>query len=61
MLSTTKQQGPCDKNCSHYRTQIQDPTGQSQELCVEDKEKERSCTKINSSRISKCSINLWSH
>jgi len=37
MLSTTKLQEPCDKNCSHYRTPIQDPTGQSQELCVKDK------------------------
>ena len=37
MLSTTKLQGPCDKNCSHYRALIQDPTSQSQELCVKDK------------------------
>jgi len=29
-----KLQGPCDKNCSHYRPPIQNPTGQSQELCV---------------------------
>jgi len=36
MLSTTKLQGPCDKNCSHYRALIQDPTDQSQELCVMD-------------------------
>jgi len=33
MLSTTKLQKPCDKNYSHYRALIQDPTGQSQELC----------------------------
>jgi len=30
----SKLQGPCDKNCSHYRLPIQDPTGQSQEICV---------------------------
>jgi len=24
------------KNCSNYRAPIQDPTGQSQELCVKD-------------------------
>jgi len=36
MLSTTKLQGPCDKNYSHYRAQIQDPTSQSQELGVKD-------------------------
>jgi len=36
MLSITKLQEPCDKNCSHYRAPIQDPTGQSQELCVKD-------------------------
>jgi len=36
MLSTTKLQGPYDKNFSHYRAPIQDPTSQSQELCVKD-------------------------
>jgi len=36
MLSTTKLQGPCDKNYSHYIAPIQDPTGQSQELGVKD-------------------------
>jgi len=36
MLSTTKLQGPCDKNDSHKRALIQDPTGQSQELFVKD-------------------------
>jgi len=36
MLSTTKQQEPCDKNCSHNKAPIQDPTGQSLELCVKD-------------------------
>jgi len=36
MLSTTKLQGSCDKNCSHYRAPIHDLTGQSQELCVKD-------------------------
>jgi len=36
MLSTIKLKGPCDKNCSHYRALIQDPTSQSQELCVKD-------------------------
>jgi len=36
MLSTTKLQEPCDKNCSHYRAPIQDPTGQSQKLFVKD-------------------------
>jgi len=36
MLSTTKLQEPCDKNCSHYRAPIQDPTSQSQERCVKD-------------------------
>ena len=36
MLSTTKLQWPCDKNCSHYRAPIQDLTSQSQELCVKD-------------------------
>jgi len=34
MLATTKLQGPCDKNCSHYRAPIHDPTDQSQELGV---------------------------
>jgi len=92
MLSTTKLQGPCDKNWSHYRAPIQDPTGQSQEPCVKDqllkfqldptinevgtfilrkvcsvekwivsqneiKKRKGGCTKINSSRTSKCSIN----
>jgi len=36
MLSTTKLQGPCDKNSSHYRASIQDLIGQSQELGVKD-------------------------
>jgi len=36
MLSTTKLQEPCDKNCSHYRSPIQDLTSQSQELGVKD-------------------------
>ena len=36
MLSTTKLHEPCDKNCSHYRAPIQDPTSQSQDLCVKD-------------------------
>jgi len=36
MLLTTKLQWPCDKNCSHYRVPIQDPTGQSHEICVKD-------------------------
>ena len=36
MLSTTKLQEPCDKNCSHYRALIHDLTSQSQELCVKD-------------------------
>jgi len=36
MLSTTKLQELCDKNCSHYRALIQDPTSQSQELCVKN-------------------------
>jgi len=36
MLSTTQIQWPCDKNCSHYRAPINDPTVQSQELCVKD-------------------------
>jgi len=36
MLSTTKLQWSCDKNCSHYRVPIQDRTGQSQKLCVKD-------------------------
>jgi len=36
MLSTTQIQWPCDKNCSHYRALIKDPTGQSQELCLKD-------------------------
>ena len=36
MLSTTKLQWSCHKNFSHYRAPIQDPTGQSQELCVKD-------------------------
>jgi len=36
MLSTTNLQGPCDKNCSHYRAPIQDPTNQSEELGVKD-------------------------
>jgi len=36
MLSTTKLQWSCDKNCSHYRASIQDRSGQSQELCVKD-------------------------
>jgi len=36
MLSTTKLQGPYDINYSHYGAPIQDPTGQSQELCVKD-------------------------
>jgi len=35
-LSKTKLQGPCDKNCSHYRALIQDPTSRSQELGVSD-------------------------
>jgi len=35
-LSTTKLQWSCDKKCSHYRTSIQDPTRQNQELCVKD-------------------------
>jgi len=34
MLSTTKLQGPCDKNCSNYIAPIQDLTGKSQELGV---------------------------
>ena len=34
MLSTTKLQGPCDKNCSHYKAPIQDPIGQSEERGV---------------------------
>jgi len=36
MLSTTQIQWPCDKNFSHYRAPIKDPTDQSQELCVKD-------------------------
>ena len=36
MLSTTKLQEPCDKQCSHYKALIQDSTSQSQELCVKD-------------------------
>jgi len=36
MLLTTKLQWSCDKNCSHYRAPIQDPTGQSQEVYVKD-------------------------
>jgi len=36
MLSTTQIQWPCHKNCSHYRALIKDPTGQSEELCLED-------------------------
>ena len=36
MLSTTKLQWPCDKNCSHYRAPIKDPTSQSQEFCFKD-------------------------
>jgi len=36
MLSTSKLQGPCDKNGSHKRALIQDPTDQSQELFVKD-------------------------
>jgi len=36
MLSTTKLQWSCEKNCSHYRASIKDPTGQSQKLCVKD-------------------------
>jgi len=38
MLSTTKLQESCDKNCSHYRALIQDLTNQSQELGVKDQE-----------------------
>jgi len=34
MLSTTKLQGPCDKNCSNYKALIQDSTGLSQEIGV---------------------------
>jgi len=33
MLSTTKLQWSCDKNCSHYRAPIQD---RIQEICVKD-------------------------
>jgi len=36
MLSTTKLQWSCDKTCSRYRAPIQDPTNQSQELCIKD-------------------------
>ena len=96
MLSTTQLQWSCDKNCSNDRAPIQDPTGQSQELCVKDqllkfqldptvnevetfilrkvcsagkwvvpqneiKKRKGVYTKINSSHISKCSINPWLH
>jgi len=36
MLSTTQLQWSCDKNYSHYKAPIQDPTYQSQQLCVKD-------------------------
>jgi len=36
MLSTNKLQEPCDTNYSHYKALIQDPTSQSQDLCVKD-------------------------
>jgi len=64
MLSTTKLQEPCDRNYSHYRASIHDPTGQSQELCVKDKllkfQLDRTVKEIGTFILRKmCSVGKW--